>query len=79
MRRVSADEIPLVDGRCSAQGWCLVEENKDCRPTKWSWPAKPCDHLNATAAQKELYAQRFKTRAELRGAALVKGISLNEA
>ena len=24
VRRVSADEVPLVDGRCSAQGWCTI-------------------------------------------------------
>ena len=48
VRRVSADEIPLVDGRCSAQGWCLVEEGKDCRPATWPWPTRPCEVLHPT-------------------------------
>ena len=48
MRRVSADEIPLVDGRCSAQGWCLVEEGKDCRPATWPWPTRPCEVRSTT-------------------------------
>lgn len=61
--RVTAEQLPLVDGRCSAEGWCLVEEGKDCRPSTWTWPAKPCEKLNTTAEQRQLYASRFESRA----------------
>ncbi|KAL3931628.1 MAG: hypothetical protein SGPRY_001044 [Prymnesium sp.] len=43
--RVSAEELPLVDGRCTAHGWCLVEEGKDCRPAQRSWAARPCEEV----------------------------------
>ena len=135
MRRVSADEIPLVDGRCSAQaypapnpnsypnlspnpnlhpnpnpntnpnaspnpnpnpnanpnatlpptsvlaqGWCLVEEGKDCRPAAWPWPTRPCEVLNATANQQGcLYANRFKPRVEVQRLCSVQGLSMNDA
>lgn len=61
--RVTAAQLPLVDGRCSAEGWCLVEEGKDCRPSTWTWPTKLCEQLNTTAEQRQLYASRFESRA----------------
>ena len=76
--RVAAGALPLVDGRCSADGWCLVEEGKDCRPTSWAHPAKPCEAHNMTASQKALYESRFKPRAKISGR-LVAGIAMNEA
>lgn len=80
VRRVSADEIPLVDGRCSAQGWCLVEEGKDCRPAAWPWPTRPCEVLNASANQQGcLYANRFKPRVEVQRLCSVQGLSMNDA
>ena len=63
---------------CSPQGWCLVEEGKDCRPPSWAHPARPCEAHNMTAAQRALYAERFKPRAKI-GGQLVKGIAMNEA
>ena len=76
--RVQPAVLPLVDGRCSAEGWCLVEEGKDCRPPSWAHPARPCEAHNMTAAQRALYAERFKPRAKI-GGQLVKGIAMNEA
>ena len=76
--RVQPGVLPLVDGRCSAEGWCLVEEGKDCRPPSWAHPARPCEAHNMTAAQRALYAERFKPRAKI-GGQLVKGIAMNEA
>jgi hypothetical protein len=76
--RVSADELPLVDGRCSPQGWCLVEEGKDCRPVSWSWPTKPCEQHNMTSLQRELYSQRFKARKDI-AKHMVAGVAMNEA
>lgn len=79
--RITPEELPLVDARCSPFGWCLVEENKDCRPARWSWPAKVCEHLNATDKQRALYAQRFQPRARIAKEAkeMVDGVSMNEA
>jgi hypothetical protein len=65
--RVDPEALPLVDGRCSPFGWCLVEEGKDCHPRSWTWPSRPCEQLNATATQRDLYAQRFKPRAAIEG------------
>ena len=106
--RVPAEEMPLVDGRCSpygwwqgrtsctphtvhlprgalltlctvcGAGWCLVETGKDCHPAAWTWPARPCEELNATSAQRELYAQRFKPRASI-DRSMVRGVAMNEA
>jgi hypothetical protein len=76
--RVPPEDLPLVDGRCSAHGWCLVEEGKDCKPSTWAWPATPCEQLNMSAAQRDLYAQRFKPRHEI-AAHIVKGVSMNDA
>ena len=78
MKRVSAEQIPLVDGRCSAQGWCLVEEGKDCRPEKWTLAVRPCEELNATAEQRELYQQRFKPRAQI-NRSVAQRVTLDEA
>lgn len=80
VKRVSAEQIPLVDGRCSAQGWCLVEEGKDCRPATWPWPTKPCEVLNASQEQRGcLYKNRFLARAEVQRLCSVKGLSMNDA
>ena len=78
VQRVSASELPLVDGRCTSMGWCLVEEGKDCRPPKWTWPGRPCEEHNMTTAQKQLYEQRFKPRAAI-ASHLVTGVSMNDA
>ena len=75
---VTADALPLVDGRCSPRGWCLVESGKDCRPAAWTLPSRPCEEHNATAAQRELYAQRFKPRSEI-DKSMAKSIAMNEA
>ena len=76
--RVTADELPLVDGRCSPYGWCLVEEGKDCRPSQWSLPARPCETLNMSASQRHLYEhERFKPRGQI-AKHLVRGIAMNE-
>jgi hypothetical protein len=63
--RVPPTVLPLVDGRCSAQGTCLVESGKDCRPEEWQWSAQPCESLNVTDAQRLLYAQRWVPRRTL--------------
>ena len=76
--RASAEELPLVDGRCSPQGWCLVESGKDCRPQAWALNAQPCEQLNMTATQRELYSTRFKARKDI-PAHLTAGVSMNEA
>ena len=78
VERVEPQRLPLVDARCSPYGWCLVEEGKDCRPPSWAHPARPCEAHNMTAAQRALYAERFKPRAKI-GGQLVKGIAMNEA
>ena len=78
--RVEPEDLPLVDGRCSPFGWCLVEQGKDCRPQRWSYPCKPCEELNATATQRALYDKRFKPRAAI--AADMRstvGVGMNEA
>ena len=77
-QRVSADALPLVDGRCSPHGWCLVETGKDCRPERWSWPVRPCEEHNMTSEQRELYAQRFKARKTIAGHR-TRGIAMNDA
>ena len=80
--RVPAKQLPLVDGRCSAQGWCLVEENKDCRPPPpWGSDVRPCEDLNATAQQRQLYRDRFDPRAVIasRARGTLGKIKLNEA
>ena len=78
--RVQPGVLPLVDGRCSADGWCLVEEGKDCRPKSWAWPTKPCEELNATASQRALYANRFKPRAAIaKDMSASVGLGMNEA
>ena len=90
VERVTAADLPLVDGRCSPFGWCLVEEGKDCRPTKWTWadpaskpsnqPTRPCEELNATASQRALYANRFKPRAAIaKDMSASVGLGMNEA
>ena len=66
VERVEAAQLPLVDARCSPFGWCLVEEGKDCRPTSWTWNTKPCEQLNVSDSTRQLYANRFKPRAEIR-------------
>ena len=79
VQKVDAHALPLVDGRCSGSGWCLVEVGKDCRPPQWSWPSKPCLELNTTAAQKEIYDRRFEQRAKIEH--LMKstvGVEMNE-
>ena len=78
VQRVSAEDLPLVDGRCTPQGWCLVEEGKDCRPATWPWPARPCEEHNMTATQKELYLQRFRPRSAI-APHMVAGVSMNNA
>ena len=65
VNRVTPEELPLVDGRCSPFGWCLVEEGKDCRPKSWSYPTRPCEALNATPTQRALYSKRFSPRAAI--------------
>lgn len=65
--RVPPEALPLVDGRCSPYGWCLVETSKDCRPVTWPYAAKPCETRNATQTQRALYANRFKPRATIAG------------
>ena len=78
--RVEAADLPLVDARCSPFGWCLVEEGKDCRPTTWSWPTKPCEQLNATGEQRALYLNRFKPRSAIAGdMRKTVGVAMNEA
>ena len=78
VERVTAEQ--LAEGHCSGFGWCLVEEGKDCRPAKWSWPSLPCEQLNATAQQRELYAQRFKPRAAIaKDMSRTVGVGMNEA
>ena len=72
---VPPDELPLVDGRCSAQGWCLVEPGKDCWPSRYSLAAPPCSRLNATDEQRLLYAQRWVERRTI-SPALAKGVAL---
>jgi hypothetical protein len=78
VQRVSAEDLPLVDGRCTPQGWCLVEEGKDCRPATWPWPTRPCEEHNMTATQKELYLQRFRPRSAI-APHMVAGVSMNNA
>ena len=65
VQKVDAVALPLVDGRCSPSGWCLVEVGKDCRPAHWVWPAQPCLEMNATAAQREVYEKRFEQRSKI--------------
>ena len=73
---VPPDELPLVDGRCSPRGWCLVEPGKDCWPQeRRAWAAPPCSQLNATEAQRLLYAQRWVERRTILPS-LAEGISL---
>uniref|UniRef100_A0A7S2I821 Uncharacterized protein n=1 Tax=Haptolina brevifila TaxID=156173 RepID=A0A7S2I821_9EUKA len=78
VQRVTPEQLPLVDGRCSPQGWCLVEEGKDCRPKTWALPSRPCEELNMSATQRELYKQRFKPRKDIAGH-MVTGVAMNEA
>ena len=73
--RVPPEMLPLVDSRCSPQGTCLVEEGKDCRPAQYTWRAPPCEALNASDAQRLLYAQRWVPRQELLPS-LTQGIDL---
>lgn len=63
--RALPEALPFVDGRCSPFGWCLVELQKDCRPATWSYPTKPCEEFNATAAQRAIYKQRSQARAQI--------------
>jgi len=81
VQRVTAEQLPLVDGRCTARGWCLVEEGKDCRPATWSWAARPCEEIEMTPGQKCLFEHRFLARrivAQKCGGA-TNGIAMNEA
>ena len=81
VQRESVEQLPLVDGRCTPHGWCLVEEGKDCRPARWPWPSMPCEQhflANSTSSQKELYADRFKKRRDI-ASHLVAGVAMNEA
>lgn len=74
------EKLPLVDGRCSPFGWCLVEEGKDCRPATWPWQTKPCETLNASSVQRDcLYANRFKPRAEVERLCPTTGLNMNDA
>ena len=74
---VPPDELPLVDGRCSPHGWCLVEPGKDCWPAEYAWEAPPCSGLNATEAQRLLYAQRWVERRTILPS-LARGVALTD-
>ena len=80
VQRATSDELPLVDGRCSPHGWCLVETGKDCRPASWVGvhATRPCEELNMTVTQRELYRVRFMKRGEI-PQRLTAGVSMNEA
>ena len=77
VQRVSPEAIPLVDGRCVSQGWCLVENGKDCRPATVPLRTKPCETYNMTATQQELYKQRFLPRKKI-APHLAAGVPMND-
>ena len=73
VEQLDAHQMPLIDGRCSGRGgeaigqrrksYCLVEENKDCRPATWTRDVKPCDcERNATNEVRALHGARFRAR-----------------
>ncbi|KOO23429.1 hypothetical protein Ctob_011092, partial [Chrysochromulina tobinii] len=73
VQQLDAQQMPLIDGRCSGRGgeasgqrrksYCLVEENKDCRPATWTRDVKPCDcERNVTSEVKALHGARFRAR-----------------
>ena len=67
--------FPLVDGRCSPLGWCLVEPGKDCWPADFAWRVAPCSSRTATDGQRLLYAQRWVERRSILPS-LASGVSL---
>ena len=69
VEQVAADALPLIDSRCAgsdARGgkrYCLVEDNKDCRPKSWQRDVQPCDCTqNATSEVKAMHEARFSAR-----------------
>ena len=74
---IPPDQLPLVDGRCSPEGWCLVEPGKDCWPSGYSWDAQPCSSHNMSDAQRLLYAQRWVERRTILPS-LARGVGLLE-